>query len=265
MYTFFEKTERKIYISHTTHSHDFKSHFHGKIELTYCFSGEQKIKIGDSIYTLKGGDAAVIFPNVVHEYIKVEGDTSERTECISVISSTDFYTGILPEIMTMRPQSPVIKSRNIAGNAKLAFEKILTVKTEAELVGWTMIALSSVMEKAELIPVKETDDFKLAPSLVSYIDGNFTKPLTIKFLAKEFGYSASYIAHIFYDQLKIPFRTYLGNVRSEYAAMLIASTGKSLTEIAYECGYENLNTFCRCFKRCYGITPSEYKKELILY
>ncbi len=261
MYTFFEKAERKIYISHTTHSHNFKSHFHGKIEITYCFSGEQKIKIGDSIYTLKGGDAAVVFPNVVHEYIEVKGDSHDLTECVSVISNTDLYSGILPSLMTMRPQFPVIESKNITENARIAFEKLLNSKTEAELAGWTMIALSYVIEKAELIPVKETDEFRLAPSLVSYIDGNFTKPLTIKFLAKEFGYSASYIAHIFHDQLKIPFRTYLGNVRSEYAAMLIDSTGKSLTEIAYACGYNSLNTFCRCFKKRYNLTPSEYKRK----
>ena len=89
---------------------------------------------------------------------------------------------------------------------------------------------------------------------------NFQKPLTITFLSNEFGYSSSYIAHIFYDQLKIPFRTYLGEVRSKYAAKLIETTAKTLTEIAFECGYNSLNTFCRCFKKHFSQTPSEYKK-----
>ena len=144
---------------------------------------------------------------------------------------------------------------------KNAFRKLTTAETEAEIAGWTYIVLSEIIKEDNLEPVKKLDDFSLAPTLVEYINRNFQKPLTIKFLSKEFGYSESYIAHIFCDRLKIPFRTYLGDVRSEYAANLIKTTGKSLTEIAYECGYENLNTFCRCFKKKFGATPSEYRKK----
>ena len=142
-----------------------------------------------------------------------------------------------------------------------AFRKIVGAKKEAELAGWMYIVLSDIICEDNLVPLKKTEDFNLAPSLIEYINNNFQKPLTIKLLSAEFGYSKSYIAHIFCDRLKIPFRTYLGDVRSEYAANLMKTTGRNLTEIAYDSGYENLNTFCRCFKNRYGMTPSEYKKS----
>jgi YesN/AraC family two-component response regulator len=98
--------------------------------------------------------------------------------------------------------------------------------------------------------------------VVAYIDETFKEPLTIDYIAKVFGYHPSYIAHVFCDQLKISFRTYLGAVRAEYAAAEIRTTQKSLTEIAYESGCNSLNTFCRCFKKHFSMTPSQYKKSI---
>ncbi|MBO5060479.1 MAG: helix-turn-helix transcriptional regulator [Clostridia bacterium] len=260
MRTYFENNIAKIYISHKKESYYFESHFHNKLEIAYCVSGFQNIKIGNTLYTLKKGDAVIIFPNVVHEYIKYDAEPQAETECIALISETDFFTGIIPDLITKRPKTPFINAELISADSALAFEKMTTAEGETELLGWTLIALSSIVKSLHLIPVKESDGFSLAPNLISYINANFQKPLTIKYLGKEFGYSTSYIAHIFYDQLKIPFRTYLGAVRSEYAANLISTTNKSLTEIAYECGYNSLNTFCRCFKKHFSKTPSEYKK-----
>ena len=38
------------------------------------------------------------------------------------------------------------------------------------------------------------------------------------------------------------------------------SSGEKMINIAYECGFTNLRTFNRAFKRVYNMTPSEYKK-----
>ena len=261
MYTQFETHDRKIYTSYRLESYTFASHFHSKIELAHCFSGEQKVKIGDEVYTLHEGDTVVIFPNVVHEYIEVKGEFENSTASIALISETSFFSNLIPEIMTHIPATPIVRSNEVSEKVRMAFREMVDVDNVAALAGWTFIILSELVRKDRLVPVKETDGFRLAPSLVDYINGNFRKQLTIKVLSREFGYSESYIAHIFCDQLKIPFRTYLGDVRSKYAANLMKTTGKSLTEIAYECGYENVNTFCRCFKRSYGVTPSVYKKQ----
>lgn len=260
MHTYFEDDMQKIYISHRMESYNYDSHFQSKIEIAYCFSGVQNVRIGETVYTLKKGDAVYISPNVVHEYIKSENDSSEATEVVSLMSETDFFASVLPELVTKTPESSFVPAEYIDRSTAMAFRKMLESTDKLELLGWGCIALSGIVKNLNMVPLKKHDGFNLAPSIVSYINSNFQKPLTIKFIAKEFGYSQSYIAHIFYDQLKIPFRTYLGSVRSEHAKDLILKTGKSLTEISYECGYNSLNTFCRCFKKRYGVTPSEIKR-----
>lgn len=259
MRTYLERTQKEIYVSYYSYNYSFDAHFHNKIELVRCVDGTQTIKIDNTPYTLEKGDVAVVFPNVTHEYVAEEGT---KTETIAVIGRAEFFTAAYPELITKRPKDPIIKGKDLSGKVAHAFSNILESSEDpGGLIGWTYIVLSEVMGKLELVSAKLADTFQLAPSLVSYIDENFKKPLTIKYLANEFGYSGSYITHVFYDQLKIPFRTYLAAVRSEHAAMLIRSTSKNLTEIAYECGYGSTNTFCRCFKKHFGISPSEFKKS----
>ena len=262
MSTYFESINAKIYTNHKKESYNFASHFHPKTEIAYCFSGFQDIKVGNQIFTLKKGDAAIIFPNVVHEYIEHPTDQNAYTESISIMCETNYLSGIISELTTTEPVSPYINARLISEDSVLAFNKIKNTKKEIELIGWTFIALDGLIKNLELIPLSKSNISSLAPRLISYINENFEKPLTIKYLEKELGYSSSYIAHIFYDQLKVPFRTYLGTVRSEHAANMICNTSKNLTEIAYECGYNSLNTFCRCFKKVFSQTPSQYKKSL---
>ncbi len=259
MSAYFENRNSKIYISYNKKSYNYDSHFHSKTEIAYCFSGFQDVKVGNTVYTLQKGDAVIIFPNVVHEYIKNETKPDLETKSISIICETDYLRGGFPDLLYKNPRIPFIKSDLVPDNSALAFEKMIETKDESELVGWTFIAISGLIKNLDLIPLKMSNGLNLAPSLITYINVNFQKPLTIKYLGKEFGYSSSYIAHVFYDQLKIPFRTYLGAVRSEYAANMICTTTKSLTEIAHDCGYDSLNTFCRCFKKHFSKTPSQYR------
>ncbi len=262
VHPYFETKNSKIYISHHKESYSFDSHFQNKIEVAYCFTGMQKVKLGETLYTLRSGDCIIIFPNIVHEYIKSSPKEDIETETLSLISDTDFFDSLLPDIVTKRPVSPFIESQKIDTDTAHAFSKMVKARdNNIELLGWSCIALSGIINVVDLVPFKETGCPSLAPSIISYINVNFKKDLNIKLIASEFGYSPSYIAHIFHDSLKIPFRTYLGSVRSEYAKELILKGNKSLTEISYECGYNSINTFCRSFKKHFGQVPSEFKKN----
>ncbi|MBQ9914892.1 MAG: helix-turn-helix transcriptional regulator [Clostridia bacterium] len=259
MLPYFENNPNKIFISYCTESYDFKSHFHRHLEIVYCFDGIQNVKAGDKIYTLKKGDALLIFPNTVHEYIRQEASPAES---ISLIGEADFFTAVFPELRTKVPEMPFIPASQVPENAANAFRKMVDAEDPTELLGWSFVVLSGLMKNMQFLPAPPTDSYGIAPKMISYINLHFQEPLTVRSLSKTFGYHPSYIAHVFCDRLKTPFRTYLGAVRSEHAARLISETEKSLTEIAYECGYSSQNTFCRCFKKHYGKTPSQYKKEM---
>ena len=63
MQPFFEIGQKNIFIHHTIKPYNFPAHFHTYIEIAFCVSGMQNIRVGENIYTLKKGDAIAIFPN----------------------------------------------------------------------------------------------------------------------------------------------------------------------------------------------------------
>ena len=256
MRPYLENKSKEIYASLWGYSYDFPSHFHSNMEIAYCFYGSQGLRIGNKEYVLREAHAVVIFPNTPHEYFKTyDGDT----QSVSVICNTRVLLGGFPDITAKYPIDPFVSAAYISSNAICGFSNVVSAKDNAEKIGWAYIILSDILKPLEFLPLK--GDGELSARVVSYIDENFKEPLTIDYISKIFGYTPSYVAHIFCDQLKIPFRTYLGAVRAEYAALQIRTTQKSLTEIAYESGCNSLNNFCRCFKKHFNKTPSQYKKE----
>lgn len=52
---------------------------------------------------------------------------------------------------------------------------------------------------------------------------------------------------------------YICNVRLQYAAKLLANNTATVGEIACQVGFKDQANFCRCFKRAFNCTPSQYK------
>jgi len=257
---YFEPQTQNLFIGHYEDSYSFQSHFHSFVEITYCFCGIQPVKIGESLINLTAGEAVVFFPNVVHEYICCTDSYAANTESISIMCNLNVLSETFPEFTTSLPANPHIKSEFISENVPLACRKIIKASCTAEQIGWTYIILSELLKNFEYKKSVKYTEFSLPSVITSYINENFAEPLSINYIAKKFGYSPSYIVHLFSDQLKIPFKTYLNSVRCDFAQSQIKTTKKSITEIAHLSGYNSLNTFCRCFKNHTGKTPSEFKK-----
>jgi len=259
MHPYFENNKKSIYISYNEKNYSFPSHFHSNLEIAHCFEGKQDVKLGNRVYTLNSGDTLLISPNTIHEYIKSNNPEDEKTRVVAIICEDNLLTAGAPDFIVKTTSNPLVSGKYLSEDALLAFERINKTKDDTECLGWTFIVISYMLKHLEFEAISA--NASLPSEITAYVEKNYKDDITIKHLAKAFGYHPSYIAHIFCDQLKVPFRTYLGSVRSEYAATQIKTTNKSLTEIAYESGFNSLNTFCRCFKKHFGKTPSQYKKE----
>ena len=52
---------------------------------------------------------------------------------------------------------------------------------------------------------------------------------------------------------------YIKEYRLEQAAVELVRGTKSVTQIAQNAGYDNASKFSECFKKRYGVTPSQYR------
>ncbi|MDF9798076.1 AraC-like DNA-binding protein [Catalinimonas alkaloidigena] len=57
---------------------------------------------------------------------------------------------------------------------------------------------------------------------------------------------------------------YIRNYRLHKATLLLTQANKSVSEVAYLTGFNDLSHFSKCFKKVFGVCPSEYKKVEIM-
>jgi YesN/AraC family two-component response regulator len=255
---YFEKESKKVFTTVKNEPYNYPSHFHGYIEIAHCFSGEQKVVINGVSYTLYKGDTAIILPHVLHEYMV--GDSVSGSS-ISIMSETSVLERLFPEISTCNLNFPIIKAGEFSTDTERLFLEISKTQNQTEILGYLTVILSKALNYLTFSPSKSVDNADIIKSLCNYIELNFSENLTIESLSKTFGYSKSYIAHVFSDKLKIPFRMYLNGLRCEKAYILLKLKSKSVTEVASEVGFLSLNTFTRTFKKLYGLSPSNIKNS----
>jgi YesN/AraC family two-component response regulator len=96
---------------------------------------------------------------------------------------------------------------------------------------------------------------------INYIERNLSKRVTLEDAADYANISACYLSRMFKRTLDVNFVTYLTTRRMELAKELLAGTERSITNIAKEFSYNDLNYFCKSFKKEIGVSPSEYRRQ----
>ena len=99
----------------------------------------------------------------------------------------------------------------------------------------------------------------LSPVL-SYINANYNKQLSLSELAKISGYSMSRFSHLFSEITGTTPIKYQNSIRLKLAREMLTSTALSVSDIAYAIGFNDPLYFSRTFKKEYGIPPTKYKK-----
>lgn len=104
----------------------------------------------------------------------------------------------------------------------------------------------------------QRDELRIKKSLL-FIERNFSGNITLKHIAKSANISESTCLRLYKTVLGVTPIKYLMTFRIKKAAEeLIQGNGRSISEIAYSCGFSDASYFNRCFRKEYGSTPSEY-------
>lgn len=101
---------------------------------------------------------------------------------------------------------------------------------------------------------------RLRPAL-EYIHRHFDENITLKELAEHTFLNSSYLSRSFQKYMGISFLTYLTQVRLIRAEELMKGE-KTVTQIAYESGFSNVNSLIAAFKQYRGMTPGQYRKTI---
>lgn len=147
--------------------------------------------------------------------------------------------------------------------------------TRDETYKWLMSANaeqpSEEIQIQELLPQEEhrpqqTGVLPVNPSsvvypAVVYIRDHLQQEITMMEMADLCHLSPSYFSRTFNKETGESFVNYISSRRIQLAKELLLETGKSISQIAEEVGYDNISHFTAVFKRTEGITPSAYRSS----
>lgn len=93
---------------------------------------------------------------------------------------------------------------------------------------------------------------------------NYTENITLTDLAKKYNISISHLSSLIKEELQLPFSEYITSKRMQKAKELLADESLSIEEIAERVGYGDYFYFTKVFKKSCGISPSKYRKNLLI-
>ena len=100
--------------------------------------------------------------------------------------------------------------------------------------------------------------------VLDYINKNYIHRITLSSISEHVSLSPSYLCRIFKAEVGISITSYLNNLRIRKAAELIRQKDMPLKEISSLVGIDDQLYFSRLFKKCMGMSPSEYGKRFHL-
>lgn len=110
---------------------------------------------------------------------------------------------------------------------------------------------------ADSAPEKRTDPIR------RYIAQHYSnRELGIELLCQKFGYSASYLSHLYKQEQGENLVDEITRIRVQAAKRLLRDTSDTITAIALSVGYNSAWTLTRAFRRQDGISPTQYRREI---
>ena len=238
-------------------------HYHLTCELFLCAEGECEYFIDNKTYILKAGDMVLTRPNVLHKtnYNPETQNSRYVIYCASflfpqsvqeILSESDYYITSLPEEV---------------GNAEFLFsqihnEAVLRDKFSEDMIKSYLAAISVLFFRYS----KSNDNVArkvksgIVEAAIEYIKDNFSRDITLESAAKHISTSSKYLSQVFKKEVEINFNEYLAVYRLRQSVTMITThPEKSITEIAYDCGFNNSSHFSARFKKECGCTPTQFR------
>lgn len=99
--------------------------------------------------------------------------------------------------------------------------------------------------------------------LIEFLEANFKEDVTLDMASKAVHISPEYLSRLIKKETGSTFLEHLTRIRLKKACELLSDLNYKITCIADQVGYGGSGYFSQLFKKYYGLTPSEFRQEMI--
>ena len=255
--------------------HCIEWHWHTEFEFVYVETGTVYFGISDKQFALSEGQGVFINSKILHRYFSqgkaIVPNFVLMPYFIAAQDSLIYQKYVLPIMAS--PMDYQIFSSDIPWQAQ-ALSLMREMMAAQEKASDVELVNSYLIQKIWHILYQNTDVEHMGKKenysassqarlqlMMQYIHQKFAYNISLSDIADQAKVSKSTALNLFQRYLGISPVTYLINYRLQEAAKLLASTEKKVTVISKDTGFDNVDYFCKAFKKYYKLTPTEYRKK----
>ena len=250
--------------------------------LIMALAGNAVEKVGDCLARVTAGDVRVFFPGTDCDYINMENFrvcvirfNYEKLllEAGALKNLKEFRMLFIHNPHQLANGQPCLNNalgRDAVKNAEqlaiLLEEEFINKKAEYEEISKNMfLALVSLISRycSSKNKISSGSSVEIIASVATYMENNYADAIKLEDLASLTHYSCRHFTRLFQEHFRTSPMTYLNSIRMYKAGNMIIKTSLSIEEVAHRSGFEDSGHFCRQFKRHYGLTPKQWRKQHI--
>lgn len=238
----------------------FPPHLHKELELLLVTSGEIEVTVNSASHLLTGGDISLALPNTIHAY-----KTNSGSNYLIIIFNGDLLPLHKNMFSSYKASKDYLSGSLIPQEVYDCLQKIYDGMQKENnpgvIAGYLYVAVSRLLPLLDLKKHPKDAGGNLLERILSYIQANYSNPLTLSSIAAELEISPFQLSRIFSGNIGLRLDKYINELRVNYANHLLLSTDRPITDIAFDCGFDTLRTFNRAYKDIMSVTPREYRKN----
>lgn len=263
----------RIYTGHCSAGFQIYPHYHTEFEFLFLTEGSGVLCVDGEHRPLRQGDGAFLDSGVIH--LGLAADDQPAAFC-AIVFAPEIFGPLLGDRVTDRYVTPVLQKelrlpplytpevpwqREVLQTAEslcaLGNAPGAELETKSRLFHlWALLC-------AHGQPLAQRTGSRVPEirQVMAYMEQAYPAHLTLAELAARAHMSEGYFCRSFTALTQTSPIAYLLQVRLRKSCELLTGSDQPISQIALGCGFSDFSYYTRCFRRMFGCTPSEYRKQ----
>jgi len=257
-------------------THKASWHFHPELELVYVNKGKGKTHIGNHLSYFNNSQLLLIGANLPHNGF-TDRLTTNGSETL-VQFKPEFLGDTFFEIPEMKPIHILFEKakKGIVFGVKTKQKLGIKIEKLTEKKGFKqvliLLEILHTLSKSEDYTILNADGFAFEAQpqnnnkideIFKYINENFNQHISLDEIAGLVSMTVPAFCRFFKKSTGKTFTKLVNEYRVVHATKLLSESQSSITDICFECGFNNFSHFNKLFKEFTGKSASKYRNEMM--
>ena len=251
-------------------------HFHPEIELVYVNKGKGKRHIGNHLSYFNNSQLLLIGANLPHNGFTDRLTTNGSETLIQFkpdFLGPHFFDA--PEMLAIRNLFEKAKKGILFGvetKKKLGqkIEKITEKKGFKQII--ILLEILHTLSKSKDYTLLNADGYSLEAlpqdsskidNIFKYVNQNFKNHITLEEIAELVSMTVPAFCRFFKKATNKTFTKFVNEIRIVHATKLLSESKMTITDVCFECGFNNFSHFNKLFNEFTGKSALKYRNEML--